>query len=265
MQPAGSGIGKFDKQWLSQPRHMTPFVIDDPTRYVAGPPPKLTSGEYRDDYNEVKYLGDKNRVDPAADATYNFWALGGKSDQPPGAWLQVAQAVSAQRSLSLADTARLFALQSMAMADTVGATYETKYRYDAWRPTAAIRAGDSDSNPKTIGDPAWTNRAGTVGSSPQHFSGHSSFSAAGAAVLAGFFCTDAVTFTLDTDDTATTVTPPRTYSRFSTAALEAGQSRVLGGLHFQFSNTAGLISGVRIASEVLSTALRPASGPASNC
>jgi hypothetical protein len=60
----------------------------------------------------------------------------------------------------------------------------------------------------------------------------------------GFFCDDDMQITFGTD-------PPggasRTYSSFSAAAQEAGRSRVVGGIHFQFSNQGGLEAGGAVA------------------
>ncbi len=72
--------------------------------------PALTSPEYAGAFNDVKHVGNRDVSDPAADATYSFWSLGGATSQPPGAWLQVASTVSKATSLPLADTVRLFAL-----------------------------------------------------------------------------------------------------------------------------------------------------------
>jgi hypothetical protein len=47
----------------------------------------------------------------------------------------------------------------------------------------------------------------------------------------------------------------RSYTSFSQAAVEAGRSRVVGGLHFEFSNRAGLTVGRGIGEEVLSKML----------
>ena len=204
-------------------------------------------------FNEVKVVGDAAVSDPSALATYRYWALGGGTTQPPGAWLQVTDSVSREQGLNLADTARLFALQTMAMADTVAPTYATKYDHRFWRPAAAINRAAEDGNPATA--PAagtWRPRAGSQGSSPEHWSGHSSFSSSSAAVLAGFFCRDDISFTLVTDSP----TPEaRTFASFSQAADQAGRSRVVGGIHFEFSNQAGLVAGRAVAEEVLASAL----------
>ncbi|MEA2191012.1 MAG: hypothetical protein QOI73_1133 [Solirubrobacteraceae bacterium] len=244
--------GFFDRPWSGvQFRGLAPFAIADPSAYLDDGPPALDSRAYADGYDEVKLVGDVRRPDDAAKATFDFWSLGAHTDQPPGAWLQVADAVS--RGLSLARTARLFALESMALADTVGPTYEEKARYRMWRPTPAIQQGDADGNRATLGDGGWSARAGAVGSSPQHWSGHSAFSAAGATVLAGFLCDDDTSFELVTDSAPGGAA--RSYRSFSQAAAEAGRSRVLGGLHFPFSDVAGRLAGRAIAREVLRRAL----------
>ncbi len=265
--PAGSGIGIFNGPFAgAQFRNLSPFAIADPDAYVGAGPPALTSPQYAAAFDEVKLVGalpapgTATPVDDARKATYDYWSLGGRTDQPPGAWLQIAQVVSASRSLSLADTARLFALESMALADTVAPTYETKFVFRHWRPAAAIPQAGADANPATEPDPNWKPRAfPTTGTSPEYWSGHSSFSAAGATVLAGFFCDDAIAFTLTTDSAP--AGQPRSYDSFSQAAAEAGISRILGGLHFPFSNTDGLVAGRAIGAEVLSRALLREHGP----
>ena len=90
------------------------------------------------------------------------------------------------RRLSLADEARLFALLDIALADAGISCWETKNFYDFWRPVTAIRAGDSDGNPLTAGDPNWTPLWATPAFS-SYTSGHATFSAAAATVLDSVF------------------------------------------------------------------------------
>lgn len=259
-QPAGMGPGVFRAAWPGvQYRNVRPFAIADPSRYVPGPPPALDSVPYAAAFAEVAILG--NAAIPAPDllATFQFWSLPAGSDQPPGEWLRIALTVVGDRRLSLADQARLTALLTMALADTTVATVATKYTYRHWRPTTAIREADTDGNPSTMADPNWAARAGTVGGTPEYVSGHSSYSAAGATVLAGFFCIDAIPFTLATDSAPSGAA--RSYPGFSAAAAEAGRSRVFGGQHFEFSNQAGFGIGRGVAGEVLNTRLLRDTGP----
>jgi hypothetical protein len=241
-------IGKYRGTFSgTQFRDLAPFAIDDASVYADGAPPALDSAEYAAAYNDVKLRGNGNVDDPASKATFDYWALGSGTNQPAGGWLQVAGVVSTQRGLSLADTARLFALEAMALADTVAPTYTAKLRNYSWRPSTAILEAQDDGNDATEPDPFWRARGGSSGS-PEFWSGHSSFSAAGAAVLAGFFCDDDIAFTLGTDSGKSDV---RTFASFSKAAEQAGDSRVVGGLHFEFSNEAGLAAGRAVAAEVL--------------
>ena len=49
----------------------------------------------------------------------------------------------------------------------------------------------------------------------------------------------------------------RAFANFQTAAEEAGQSRVYGGIHFEFDNSAGLSSGRQVGQYVVDNFLRP--------
>ncbi|WP_328471536.1 vanadium-dependent haloperoxidase [Actinoplanes sp. NBC_00393] len=259
-QPAGTGPGVFRAAWSgTQYRNVRPFAVADPARYIPGPPPALTSLPYAAAYAEVAVLGNAALPDAELLATYQYWSLPAGSDQPPGEWLRIGLTVAADRHLPLAEQARLTALLSMSLADTTVATVGTKYAYRHWRPTTAIREGDTDGNPVTVPDPAWSARAGSVGGTPEYVSGHSSYSGAGAAVLAGFFCRDAIPFSHVTDSAPGGAA--RSYRSFTAAAAETGRSRVYGGQHFEFSNQAGLSVGRAVADEVLATELLRRSGP----
>jgi hypothetical protein len=59
---------------------------------------------------------------------------------------------AASRAMSLADNARLFAQLYVTIGDAAIAGFESKYYYNAWRPSTAIRAADIDGNPVTERD-----------------------------------------------------------------------------------------------------------------
>lgn len=253
-QPAGAGPGVFRAAWPGvQYRNVRPFAVTDAARYVPGPPPTLDSVQYAAAFAEVAVLGNAGLPAPALLDTYQFWSLPAGSSQPAGEWLRISLSVAHDRRLPLSEQARLTALLTMALADATVATVATKYAYRHWRPTTAIREADTDGNPATAPDPTWAARAGSIGGSPEYVSGHSSYSGAGAAVLAGFFCDDAIPFTHTTDSAPGGVA--RSYLGFAAAATEAGRSRVYGGQHFEFSNQAGLSIGRSVGDEVLSTRL----------
>lgn len=201
-------------------------------------PPALTSPEYAAALREVRAVGSIASRDRTADETEvaNFWADGDGTVTPPGHWNRIAAGVARDRGLNRADTARLFAMLNVALADAAIACWDCKYRFDVWRPVTAIRRAD----------PGWTPLLDTP-PFPSYTSGHSSFSGAAAAVLAEFFGTDRVRFAT-TSDALPGVT--RSFAGFRDAANEAGMSRVYGGIHWAFDNTAGLASGRQVGEYV---------------
>jgi hypothetical protein len=78
-------------------------------------------------------------------------------------------------------------------------------------------------------------------------SGHSTFSGAAEVVLSARFGSH-VHFTVGSDDMPGYA---RSYTSFAAAANEAGESRVVGGIHFEFDNTAGLASGRSLGAYVV--------------
>ena len=150
---------------------VTPFGIVRAGQFRSKPPPKLTSSEYRRDYNEVKEVGgvpSNARPQDRADVA-QFAAL----TSPVALWNAVAAQLIAAERTSLAGNARMFARLNMAICDASIAVYEAKYFYHFWRPVTAIRAGDTDGNPRTEPDPAFTPFI-TTPSYPSYPSGHGS-------------------------------------------------------------------------------------------
>jgi hypothetical protein len=64
-----------------------------------------------------------------------------------------ARQVAQQQQRTLSENARALALINMAISDSLVSAFFNKYHYNFWRPETAIRAGDTDGNPKTVADP----------------------------------------------------------------------------------------------------------------
>ena len=65
---------------------------------------------------------------------------------------------------NLAENARLAAMLWTAYQDAISGCFESKYHYNFWRPTSAIRLASTDGNLATTEDAAWT----PVVSTPNH-------------------------------------------------------------------------------------------------
>jgi hypothetical protein len=246
---------------LQQWPQVTPWTLQRGDQFRPGDPPAISSAEYTAAYNEVKSLGAVNSATRTADQTEvaNFWADNAGSATPPGHWLRIASNLAFERGQSTLENARMFALLGMAVADAAITSWDAKVAYDIWRPITGIRFGETDGNDNTTGDSFWT----PLLSTPPHqsyTSGHSTFSAASGEILRLFFGTDALGFCSTQDDNAAV---RRCFSSFTQAVDEAGMSRVYGGIHWQFDNTAGKSSGRQVAQNVFNTQLARVPEPAS--
>ena len=249
--PYGDGAGSWQPTppaylpyQLPQWAFVEPFAIPASSYVRPAGPPAITSTRYAADYNEVKAFGaavGSSRT-PVQDEIALFWADATGTETPPGHWNSIAQNVARQSGNTLEQNARLFALLNIAMADAAIAAWDAKYVFDNWRPVTAIRNGDGDGNAGTAGDPTWSSFIVTP-PFPDYVSGHSTFSAAAATVLALFYGSDAVAFATGSDFLPGV---SHSFSSFSAAASEAAVSRLFAGIHFRFAIEDGLTAGVEI-------------------
>ena len=136
---------------------MDPFSLPSADQYRPDGPPPLDSRRWADDYNEVKQIGSATSTTRTAEQTLaaRFWA------EPP-----IQQARGSFRKfvldhqLDIVDAARFNAMWSVTFADALTACFDAKFTYTFWRPITAIRAGDTDGNDATVGDPAVGDAAG---------------------------------------------------------------------------------------------------------
>jgi membrane-associated phospholipid phosphatase len=237
---------------------VTPFAMSDGSQFRPPPPPALGSAQYAAAFNEVKSLGSVDSTTRTADQTQIalFWKDPTAAAYAFGHWNEIAEQVSVERKFDLVADARLFALLNLATADAIISAWDTKYTYNFWRPVTAIQfPGDSALNPATGSDPTWTPLIVTP-NFPSYTSAHSTVSGAAAAVLTSVFGRD-YHFTTGSDGLPGVT---RSFASFDAAAAEAGQSRIYGGIHFQFDNQSGLASGHALGRFVIGNFLLPAKG-----
>ena len=118
------------------------------------------------------------------------------------------------------DTAATLAMTATSMMDAAISCWDSKYTYLLVRPVTEIQKTTPGWMPSIVTPPF-----------PAYVSGHSTFSAAAAVVLA-------------------TLLPDRAEELLN-AAAEAGDSRVYGGIHYWFDDMAGAVLGEKIADETL--------------
>jgi hypothetical protein len=236
-----------------------PFAVRAADAFRPMAPPDLNSADYARDYNEVKRLGGMDSVARTAEQTLIawFWDDGPGTCSPPGHWNLIAQEAARSQGNTLSENARLFALLNMALADAGIACWECKFHFNLWRPVTAIPEAARAGNPDIKSQRNWVPLLETP-PFPSYASGHSTFSGAAARVLAHFFGTDEVRFTIGSDGLPGA---RRSFDRFSAAADEAGRSRIYGGIHYECDNREGLASGRAVADRIYRDKLGPRTAP----
>lgn len=228
--------------------HMRPFLLPSTTRFRTSGPPALTSGVYARDVNEVKALGSATSTARTPDQTRAaiWW-----HDRRSTSWEIKRQLASSQRLTAL-QTARLFAMTDLVVADAGVACFNQKDVRSFWRPITAIHLADSDGNPKTAADPTWTPLLVTP-PFPEYPSGHACGTGARMSVYRFFFGTDDIAFSGSSVDSGTT----RHFASFSQALTELIEARVWGGVHFRTAD----VEGARLGEAVYRFAARHYFGP----
>jgi PAP2 superfamily len=265
-------------------------VVTSPTQFRAPPPPDMTSSAYTAAYNEVKNVGGDGVVTPTQrtdEQTFigTFWAYDATPSlcAPPRLYNQLTVQIADQRRFSAIQFARLLALVNVAMADAAMTIWESKYHYDFWRPILGIRESDpgtgptglGDGNPDATGDtnfmPLGAPASNLNGPNftppfPAYPSGHAGFGGVVFETMRRFYGTDNIAFTFVSDefngqtrDHNGNLRPyrPRSFSNFSQAEEENGQSRIYLGIHWTFDKTEGIALGRRVADYVFDHAFTP--------
>jgi hypothetical protein len=231
-----------------------PFALLRPSQFRPPPQYPLTSTAYARDYEEVKVLGSVGSTVRTAEQTdmARFWTAF------VGQWFGAVRAIATAHVPDIGDRARLLALCALVAADSQITVYDTKYEYNFWRPYTAIREGDNDGNPNTIGDANWTPFLATP-PYPDHSSGANNITGGITTILQLFFGTDEMQFTVSSPN-AGLLTNPRSFSRFSDAAQEVVDVRILQGIHFRRADELGRLQGSRVAHWTFQKFLRSVPG-----
>ena len=229
-------------------QYIKPFTTTSHAQFRAGPPPALDSALYAADLNEVKAIASTTSTVRTAEQTEvaRFFT------EPPPPWQWRNRNRFATASADIAENARMMALLYVASADALGACFETKYHYQYWRPTSAIRLADTDGNPATEADTAWTPHVATP-NHPEYPAAHGCDDGATAEVIRGFYGTKKVHFAFDSTVSGTT----HHYDSTDDLVHDSRNGRVWGGMHFRNSTIVGSELGKDVAKWVAKKHFRP--------
>jgi PAP2 superfamily len=239
-----------------------PFALKEASQFRPQAPVPLSSQVFLDQARHV--MGIQERLEARHKVIAEYWADGPSSELPPGHWELFAIFVSQRDSHTIHDDAKMFFALANAIHDAAIATWEAKRFYDYARPVTTIRhlfagknvKGWNGTNITTIRGEAWRPyQVSTFPTPPfpEFTSGHSAFSMAAAEVLKRFTRSDAFgasyvqSSPLRVEPTlSTAVGTTLKWETFTDAALEAGESRLYGGIHFYEGNVSGLALGRKV-------------------
>jgi hypothetical protein len=236
---------------------VTPFTLTGPSQFRPVTPPGPASGKYTNDYEEIKRLGSDVNSERTPEQTYIglFWALNFGVQ-----WNVATRDIVAAHVSDIGDSARLFALVNMAMADAAIGAWDCKVTYPFWRPITAIQEGDNDGNEHTEGDVNWRPLINTP-NYPDPCSGANGVSAAASKVLALVLGTDHFSFVVTSNNPAASP-PTHMYTRFSDASRDVRDARIYQGIHFRFADVTGRKIDLAVAKQAFHNFLRPVGGGA---
>jgi hypothetical protein len=247
-----------------------PFALASPSQFLPpGPMLRTSDGSYSRAIDEmIRYsatLKDSDKVKA------EYWSDGPQTEQPPGHWMLFTGAIARKNGYSLDQNVKLHFAVSNALFDAGIAAWNAKRTYDFIRPVMAVRTLKAGTTIRAWAGPG----AGTqfipaekfqsyipTPSFPDYVSGHSTFSSAAGRILRTFTGSDSLNMSATIGAGTSVVEPNQTPSRavrlvwptFTDAVQEAGESRMIGGIHFRDANLDGITLGTSVGSNTWSKA-----------
>ena len=242
--------------------HVRPFALTSADQFRPPPPVMFPDGLYRKQALDVLHLS--ARLTDREKVIAGYWGDGPRTETPPGHWCLFAEFVSHRDRHTLEQDVKLFFALANALMDASIAVWEAKVHYDYVRPVSAIRFLFAGHPVRAWAGPFLGTRliAGETWQSyiptppfAEYVSGHSTFSAASAAILRSFTGSDRLDAQVTIVAGISAIEPglvPATdvtlaWRTFSEAADEAGISRRYGGIHFEDGDRAGRALGRQVA------------------
>ncbi|MFO1369148.1 MAG: vanadium-dependent haloperoxidase [Marinagarivorans sp.] len=254
-------------QWFK----VTPFALTSTDQYVpaSAKPAMYGSQKYIDQAKEV--IAYQASLTDYQKSMAEYWADGPNSEFPPGHWMLFGLKVSARDNHSIDQDAKMFFALGNAMHDAAITAWTAKRKFDYVRPITAIHylfanetiqgwGGPGQGTVSMLGSQWQTYQASNFNTPPfpEWFSGHSTFSAAGAAVLRNFTKSDVLGVSDIVRAGSSRVEPGLvpaadihfSWATFTDAADDAGISRRYGGIHFIQGDLDGRAAGKKVGNLV---------------
>ena len=205
-----------------------PIIVTSGDNSQPGPPTAYSEDPTSDFYKEVNDLYQASKVLTTDQKNMALFWRDVPGVSTPGHWMSISQQAIRQSHSRLDKAALAYALTGICVNDAVISVFKAKYTYNLVRPITYIR--------NVIGDTAWLSFI-TTPAHPEYPAAHAVLSASAAEGLTAVFGNIGPL----TDHTWDYLGfPARTFNTFREFALDAGNSRFYGGIHYQPSINIGL-------------------------
>jgi len=244
-QPTPPAFGPPITPWLGQ---MVPFTMSGAAQFFPDEgPDALDSQQWIDDYNQVMTLGALNSTvrTPQQTEIGLFW-----TEHTGQQYARAFRNLATQKGLGTSDTARLMAMLWAGYADAGIGCWNAKFTFSFWRPVTAIQAGGG--NAALTGDPNWLPLASTP-SHPEYPAAHGCVTGAVSTILAGYFGTPNLTFSVDSKVTGNT----HTFTSANDLMQEVEAARIYAGFHYHHSVIQGRVLGLKVGHQLVQQYFRP--------
>jgi hypothetical protein len=258
--PTASGPFQYSLMYT-----VTPFGLLTPFQFLPTPFPQLESAEYAAAFNEVKEVGRLVSTvrTPEQGRFAQLFAGNGPAYKNVTnvfrVWSNVARDVSRSNSLSLVDTARLFAMMWASMHDSIMTSHSSKAVYRLWRPETAIAHADIDNNPATDAEPGWAPLIPTP-PYPAYSSDMTCITTGASRMVAHVLGSDVQSFTVTWYAATGEVVDTQPYTSLSALATDEANSRVWGGIHYRFDLEGSHASCTQVADYLFDNYMQPRRG-----
>ena len=250
----GPAFASFDRGLFPGHGRIEPWTMTSSSQFRMADFHDPASPEFAEEFDTIRRLGGADSTVRTADEAEIalFWEDGPWGITPPGHFIYIAMQLLQDRGLSFIELARAFALIGMTQCDASICAWDNKYHHDIVRPESAIRMrapefGNAD--PRVAGQAGWRSYIPTP-EFPAYTSGHSTFGAAAAEMIALIYGRDDIAFSGRSPDEVlwpqlNGVT--RRWTSLTQMADENGMSRIYGGVHWNIDNMEALKAGRAIA------------------
>ena len=253
-QPLRNKAGVVQSFLLPHWGLVRPFALAYANQFCPTPPVS-ESGGYDKQAKDIQHIAECLTEEQKTIAEY--WANGVGSFTPAGHCCMIAHFISDRDNHDSNQDICLYFALSNALLDASIVAWDAKRQFDGVRPITAIRLLNKGQDikiwdNKTIKGDDWQSYISTP-SFPEHVSGHSTFSAAAAAIFTAFTGDDKLDMSVVIKACSSLIDPKLPtkditlcWDTFKNAADQAGMSRRYGGIHFENGDVQGRVLGEKI-------------------